>query len=149
MAYQYGQGFEKDLESLAKLIKNEYDMSDFDPQFLEIEIKKIIKFNNDSKSIKKEIGRIGVDAGLVYIVDPCYVKDQPLIWDEEKWQEFVKEYYVSGGDKENFAEMCGGVIFNTHHGDGSYPVIATFDKEGSIEKIEIDFRWDEDKENLS
>ena len=73
----------------------------------------------------------------MYIVDPCYIKGYPLIWNEEKWDEFVKAYY--DGKNDQYAEMCGGVIFNTHHGDGSYPVMATFDDEGSIEKIEIDF----------
>ena len=97
--------------------------------------------------MRKQIGSIGVDAGLVYIVDPCYIKDHPIVFDDDKWQEFVKEYYANGGKKENFAEMCGGVIFNTHHGDGEYPVIATFDDDGSIEKIEIDFRWEEDKDD--
>jgi len=46
MPYQYGQGFEKDLKSLVKLIKKENTI-DFDPQFLDDEIKKIIKYNTE------------------------------------------------------------------------------------------------------
>ena len=45
MTYQYGQGFEKDLKSLVKLLYKEYDSSDFDPKWFEKEINKIIKYN--------------------------------------------------------------------------------------------------------
>ena len=48
MPYQYGHGFEKDLKSLVKLIKKEYTI-DFDPEFLDQEIKKIIKYNKPKK----------------------------------------------------------------------------------------------------
>ncbi len=44
MPYQYGQGFEKDLKSLVKLVKKENTI-DFDSQFLEDEVAKIIKYN--------------------------------------------------------------------------------------------------------
>ena len=50
MTYQYGQGFEKDLKSLGDLIKKEYDSSDFDPSFVEEEIKKILKYNTTKLS---------------------------------------------------------------------------------------------------
>jgi len=46
MPYQYGQGFEKDLNSLVKLIKKDFTI-DFDPTFLEDEVKKILKYNKD------------------------------------------------------------------------------------------------------
>lgn len=45
MPYQYGQGFENDLKSLGDLIKKEYDITDFDPSFVEKEIKKILTYN--------------------------------------------------------------------------------------------------------
>ena len=44
MSYDYGQGFEKDLQSLVKLVKKENTI-DFDPKWLDDEIKKIIKYN--------------------------------------------------------------------------------------------------------
>ncbi len=44
MSYQYGQGFENDLKSLVKLVKKENTI-DFDPTWLDGEIKKIIKYN--------------------------------------------------------------------------------------------------------
>ena len=47
MTYQYGQGFKQDLNSLVNLIKKENSI-DFDPVFLEDEIKKILKYNSDS-----------------------------------------------------------------------------------------------------
>jgi len=41
--YQYGQGYDKDLKSLLKLVKKESE--NIDPYTLVKEIKKIIKFN--------------------------------------------------------------------------------------------------------
>ncbi len=45
MSYQYGQGFEKDLKSLFKLVKKEGSSIDFDGEFVATEIQKIIKYN--------------------------------------------------------------------------------------------------------
>ena len=45
MDYQYGQGFVKDIRALVRNVIKDYDMSDFDPQFLRVQINKIIKYN--------------------------------------------------------------------------------------------------------
>ena len=90
-----------------------------------------------------ELGRIGVDAGIIYFVDPSKVKDNPLIYDEKRWQVFVNAYYnTKTAKKENFAQMCDGIICNTYSGDGEYPVYGFFDEKKLISKIEIDFKWE-------
>lgn len=89
---------------------------------------------------KELIGHCGVDAGLIYIVDPCYIKSQPLVADGEKWQEFCQEFYK--GDKHggtHSREMCNGVVTNTRNGDGNYPVYAIKNKEGETLRIVIEF----------
>ena len=95
----------------------------------------------EGKGLKRiKLGKIGVDAGIIYFVDPTKVKDNPLIYDENKWQEFVNEYYATKtADKENFVQMCDGIICNTYQGDGEFPVYGFFEENKTISKIEIDF----------
>jgi len=94
------------------------------------------------KNLKRiELGRIGVDAGIIYFVDPSNVKDNSLIYDEKRWQVFVNAYYnTKSAKKENFAQMCDGIICNTYGGDGEFPVYGFFDEKKSISKIVIDFK---------
>lgn len=49
MTYQYGQGFEKDLQAFLKLVKKEGNSIDFDGEFVKGEIKKILKYNKSKK----------------------------------------------------------------------------------------------------
>lgn len=87
--------------------------------------------------MKKQIGTIGVDAGIVYIVDPCYIKHHEIIFKDEKWSEFVKQYRASR--ENNSAQICSGIVCTPPNGDGEYPVYGHFDKNGDIMKIEIEF----------
>jgi len=48
LTYQYGQGFEKDLKSFLKVIKNESSI-DFDADYVTTEIKKILKYNKSKE----------------------------------------------------------------------------------------------------
>jgi len=104
---------------------------------LEIQITK-------GKGLKRiELGRIGVDAGIIYFVDPSNVKNNPLIYDDDKWQEFCNVYYATKtAKKEHFAQICDGIICNTYGGDGEYPVYGFFEDNKTISKIEIDFKWE-------
>jgi len=89
------------------------------------------------KTTKKLIGHCGVDAGMLIILDPCYVKREKLLTDPEKWQEFCDTYYKE--NPGNSKEMCNGVIFNTRNGDGNFPVYAHYNKEGELLRVEVSF----------
>ena len=92
------------------------------------------------KGLKRiELGRIGVDAGLIYFVDPANVKDNPIVYDMEKWREFCHKYHSSKTEKEQFAQMCNGIVCTTYLGDGEYPVYGFFEDNKTISKIEIVF----------
>ena len=100
---------------------------------------------------KALIGELGVDSGQLVVCDPCYIDGE---WKNEK--DFNPE-----NPKHNFSynaccqatiakERAGqlyyklgragiGVAFSTGYGDGTYPVYATYNKEGRISKIEIRF----------
>jgi len=90
---------------------------------------------------KELVGYCGVDAGLIWLGDPCYIKNHPELNDESKWQEFCE----SLRDMNLPQEAYSGVLTRTGWGDGEYPVYATKTKDGDIKKIEIVFITDEDE----
>ena len=89
----------------------------------------------------KIIGYCGVDSGQLLIIDPCYL---------DKWTDGD----FAGSDKvvnNSYAKACnitlskekageteeGGVVFASGYGDGTYPVIATYNEDNRIIKVEI------------
>lgn len=83
--------------------------------------------------MKKQIGVVGVDAGLLMVGDPCYfIPDTPggktaadaarLIW--EKVCDDTQSVGNDTGHQLTFSPQNPGlgVIVNTTHGDGVYPV---------------------------
>lgn len=87
------------------------------------------------------VGHIGVDAGLVWLGDPCYIKHHPELAVESKWREFCE----SLRDMKLPQEAYSGILTRTGWGDGEYPVYATKTKDGDIKKIEIVFITDEEE----
>ena len=90
----------------------------------------------------KHIGNIGVDAGLVWIGDPCYVL--PKDTDEtvgKDWMLFCQQ--LKGKQHRSFNFQAGheglGVACHTGYGDGFYPVFAHFNEEGRVASIHIHF----------
>jgi hypothetical protein len=106
-----------------------------------ITIKQTIHYND-----LKLIGHIGVDAGLVWIGDPCYVihkneKDRyksigkdwyefcGLLYDENKKSKLPMSFNYDMGHEGM------GICSSTKYGDGTYPVYMIGDNDG----IYIDF----------
>lgn len=93
--------------------------------------------------MRKQIGQISVDSGLVMIGDPCYVihTDKPKEQLGKNWEEFCK--IIGDKDVTNFShrqqdgEMA--TVLYTPWGDGVYPIYATYSKNGRIKKVEIVF----------
>ena len=94
------------------------------------------------------IGHIAVDAGLCWIGDPCYImhKETPPNSIGRNWGEFCDN--INGVNHKSFNFDLGheglGVVCSPGYGDGSYPVIASYNKEGRISKLEIVFIDDND-----
>lgn len=105
---------------------------------------------------RQQIGQVWVDSGQVMIVDPCYLSS---------WDTSENDYSATYNDGEgpfgfSYNGACnatlsykhaaqlehGAVASSTAYGDGSYPVFATYNNEGRIEKLEILFDWDEEEE---
>jgi hypothetical protein len=104
------------------------------------------------KLTKRRVGSCGVDAGMLMLVDPCYVLGKDAVAYNDDWGEFLKASGMHKGDEWpkygivpiNRPQSPGhgnavGVVVHTGHGDGEYPVYAWFDKEGIIHKVEVDF----------
>jgi len=94
-----------------------------------------------------KIGTVGVDAGMVYMGDPCYFIEKPL--GRGSWENFLDSREPPNEDASHwtivskFAEgsphtFPAGVLVTSGEGDGEYPVYALI-REGRVRKIVIDF----------
>src|SRR6516164_6086769 len=95
----------------------------------------------------KLIGEIGVDAGLCWIGDPCYIlhTEQPPKAIGTSSEEFCHIVHKDAGDptRKQFNYDLGhaglGVVVETGYGDGTYPVYAQFNDDGRIAKVWVEF----------
>ena len=100
------------------------------------------------KLTKVKLGTVGVDAGLLMIIDPCYVKYlKEIHGSSEGWDKFVEMLYKKGNDTKNGIALAGGLTFASGYGDGEYTVYGFKNGEGHIMKVEIDMTWDEEDED--
>lgn len=88
------------------------------------------------------IGHIGVDAGLCWIGDPCYIlhaEKRPESIGKD-WDEFCQRM---GDLQSSFNYDLGheglGVCVSTGYGDGTYPVTVTRDKNNRIATVTVTF----------
>jgi len=102
-----------------------------------------------------KIGMIGVDAGLVWIGDPCYVLHSKTLPKAigKSWFEFCEGLSEKFPTMKSFNYDLGheglGVCVSSGRGDGTYPVYALVGEEGDwgkrIKKVWINFIDDEEK----
>ena len=70
-----------------------------------------------------KVGDIGVDAGLVWIGDPCYIQDDSPHNPLRDWGKFCK-WLEEDNPLHVKAHGMLGVAASTGYGDGMYPVYA-------------------------
>lgn len=103
----------------------------------------------------EKAGVIGVDAGLCWIGDPCYVlhreeqREQPDIGKD--WGEFcdrLRERESKNAAQWNYSPGHAGlgVTVGTGYGDGSYPVYVRRNAEGRVMAVMVDFEGTGDDE---
>ena len=86
------------------------------------------------EGVRKElIGRVCVDSAMLVICDPAHMRN---ITYEEATKPIIDG--VSSHQLKFPNNANKGVAFSSGYGDGCYDVIATFNKDGRIVKIEID-----------
>ena len=92
------------------------------------------------------VGAVGVDAGLIWLGDPCYILHQdknPQAIGKD-WNDFcniLQKNEVSGFTTFAFDRGHNGlgVTVQSGHGDGYYPVKVKRDENGTIMQVMIDF----------
>ena len=93
----------------------------------------------DSNKKWQKIGEIGVDAGLCWIGDPCYVLHEKPNAIGKDWDDFCR---MLEDQTTQFNYDLGhpglGVCVQTGHGDGTYDVDAIF-KDGVVKEIRVRF----------
>ena len=95
---------------------------------------------------RKQVGVIGVDTGLCWIGDPCHVlhADPAPEAVGRDWDEFCARL-MHAGPRPAAQFWHGrrhhglGVCVSTGYGDGSYPVYATFDEQGRVAEVRVEF----------
>ena len=83
--------------------------------------------------MKKLLGHIGVDAGLVMVGDPCYFigNEAPIHKKLRTWEEACNEVFCKEGEEEPYIIADGlGIAVGTTYGDGEYPVYLEESEEG-------------------
>ena len=104
-------------------------------------------------STRVRVGVIGVDAGLCWLGDPCYIlhAENPPVDIGNSWGDFcdkldAKNHHGRGYTQFNYDGPNGtaknpglGVLVSTGWGDGCYPVYATIDEDGRVASVTVDF----------
>lgn len=97
--------------------------------------------------MEKIIGYCSVDSGQILLIDPCYVWDDPFdMHGEPTGGAYDAACRITLGEQGGGQHPQLGVVASTLHGDGSYPVTATF-VNGRIASLTIDFDHDGDPED--
>jgi len=94
-----------------------------------------------------EVGTVGVDAGMLYLGDPCYL-DKTELGKGGDFDAFLKSIAGPDGYLESVATVEGayagghtikaGMVTTTGYGDGEYPVSVRF-KDRRIASVRVDF----------
>lgn len=102
------------------------------------------------------VGHVPVDSGQVFIVDPCYVLDGDVCFDEKDRVMSDNAYSracaasMSDDQAGQFATSGGqfadAVCTSTGWGDGMYPVYVTY-KDGRVASMTVEFMEDEDEDD--
>jgi len=79
------------------------------------------------------IGHVGVDSGMVWLGDPCYIagRDSDALVDS-----------ILGDQPDGISTplgALGGIAVATPDGDGVFPVLVHRDGDGRVLRVEIDF----------
>lgn len=88
----------------------------------------------------EKVGVVGVDAGLLWLGDPCYcVTPDATEHPAKSWKEFCNKLFCGTFQWNNKAGHEGlGVTAETGYGDGTYPV-EVLREDGRIKAVRVRF----------
>jgi hypothetical protein len=98
---------------------------------------------------KVHVGDVWVDAGAIWVGDPCYVIGTDSNYGQMTWKEFCDKWFahdksgtLKNSDHAGVSEVLGtgiGMAIDTTWGDGSYPVYVEYHENGRPERVTIEF----------
>lgn len=87
-----------------------------------------------------KVGVVGVDAGLIWVGDPCYIMGDDASNRVKSWSEFCKLLNVEKVDGVMEPLKHGiGLAISSGYGDGVYPVSVKYNDEGRVAALKVDF----------
>ncbi len=92
---------------------------------------------NMAKNNWKKAGEVGVDAGLIWVGDPCYVLGDDSTHRVTDWLKFCDILDHNKNVNEPLGERVGLAI-SSGYGDGRYPVYIK-EEDGRVKAIRIEF----------
>lgn len=99
----------------------------------------------------EQVGKIGVDAGLCWIGDPCYcVTPDSDEHPAQTWDEFCDKLGDDHKHKQwNYKRGHAGlgVTVETGYGDGTYPVYVKKNRHGRVVEVKVCFDEQEDDDS--
>ena len=99
--------------------------------------------------MKEFIGEVFVDAGCVWVGDPCYVMGEDSSSGPQTWSEYCEKLRELGhwDSGQSQCEPLGkgiGLHIQTLYGDGTYPVYAEINSDGKVTSFTVNFDDDEE-----
>lgn len=92
-----------------------------------------------------KVGEVGVDAGCIWIGDPCYIihrspDDTYKEFIGNNWPEFCEILDKNGYYDSDHLQFGGiGVVVSSGYGDGTYPVYIERAADGRVARAIIEF----------
>ncbi len=88
----------------------------------------------------EKVGDVDVDAGLIWVGDPCYVMGSDSSHGPKTWDDFWPKTCAPGVNAQVSAPLGDGVGFaiQSGWGDGTYSVYVQR-KEGRIAAVKVEF----------
>ena len=92
----------------------------------------------------ERVGTVGVDSGLMWVGDPCYIMPDDATGNPgADWYKFCDEL-----ERDTPAQEWGFVGMSIQHfgGDGVYPVFIRRGKDGLVSDVRISFAQEDEDE---
>jgi hypothetical protein len=93
----------------------------------------------------EEVGGLSVDAGIIWLGDPCYLVDAPHQPDANEFRDWGAFCSKTAGmtTHQAFDHPAGhpgkGLVVSTGYGDGHYPVSIRRAPDGRVAEVRVQF----------
>jgi hypothetical protein len=105
-----------------------------------------------AKTTRVHVGNVGVDAGILWFGDPCYIMGDTASSRQTDWGEFCTKLFKAEEESPHIGASSPlgdgvGVCTSTGYGDGYYPVYVEYSDEGDwgtrVKSVTVEFIGDD------